>query len=350
MKKVLSALSVALFAASMGGAPTAEACTRLVYLGPDNTVLTGRSMDFSIDIPANLWIFPRGMERHGQVGPNSITWQSKYGSVAASSWDIATPDGMNEKGLVANLLWLVASEYPEFDKQGDRPGLTISAWAQYALDNFATVAEAVDFFAEESFAIVSDFIPGTDKFTTVHLSLSDASGDSAIMEYIGGKLVIHHNRDYQVMTNDPPFEEQLAIKRYWQTVPGKAFLPGTGKAADRFVRASYYLDMIPQTSDAQIAAASVFSVVRNVSVPYGIGIPEEPHLSNTRWRVVADQRNLVYYFENVLTPNTVWVDFSKVDFSTGAEVKKLELDSGQIYAGETSADFIATAPFEFQGL
>lgn len=348
MKKILSTLAAAVLVAA--SAVPADACTRMVYLGPNDTVLTGRSMDFSIDIPANLWIFPRGMERNGEVGPNSITWRSKYGSVAASSWDIATPDGMNEKGLVANLLWLVASEYPEFDKAGDKPGLTISAWAQYALDNFATVAEAVEFFAQEPFAIVSDFIPGTDKFTTVHLSLSDASGDSAIFEYIGGKLEIHHSRDYQVMTNDPPFAEQLAIQQYWQSVPGQAFLPGTGKAADRFVRASYYLNMIPQTSDPQIAAASVFSVVRNVSVPYGIGSPEQPHLSNTRWRVVADQGNLIYYFENVLTPNTVWVDFSKVDFSEQAGVKKLALAGGEIYAGEASRYFTAAEPFQFQGL
>jgi penicillin V acylase-like amidase (Ntn superfamily) len=116
----------------------AEACTRVVYKGPNETVITGRTMDFSIEIPANLWIFPKGMERNGEVGQNSIEWTSKYGSVIASSWDIATPDGMNEKGLVANLLWLVQSEYPEYDRDGNRPGLAISAWAQYALDNFAT--------------------------------------------------------------------------------------------------------------------------------------------------------------------------------------------------------------------
>lgn len=350
MKKSLTLIAAAVLTAAVTFAPQSQACTRLVYLGPDNTVLTGRSMDFSIDIPANLWIFPRGLVRNGEVGANSIQWTSKYGSVAASSWDISTPDGMNEKGLVANMLWLVASEYPTFDPQGDQPGLTISAWGQYALDNFATVAEAVAFFSDVPFAIVSDFIPGTDKFTTVHLSLSDASGDSAIFEYIGGELEIHHSRDYQVMTNDPPFAQQLAIKSYWDTVPGQAFLPGTGKAADRFVRASYYLNMIPQTSDARIAAASVFSVVRNVSVPYGIGSPDQPHLSNTRWRVVADQSNLVYYFENVLTPNVVWVDFANVDFSSGADVKKLELDREQIYAGESSSYFVAAEPFQFQGL
>ena len=36
-------------------------------------------------------------------GPLSVKWTSRYGSVIASAWDIATADGMNEKGLVANV-------------------------------------------------------------------------------------------------------------------------------------------------------------------------------------------------------------------------------------------------------
>lgn len=307
MKKMANCILVAtvsLFAL----ADTSRACTRIVYLGPDQTVITGRTMDFSIDIPANLWIFPRGMERSGQVGPNSLRWVSRYGSIAASSWDIATPDGMNEKGLVANLLWLVQSEYPSFDKDGGEKGLTIAAWAQYVLDNFATVKDAVESLRKEEFVVVTDFIPGTDKFTTVHLSISDASGDSAILEYVKGKLVIHHDSSYQVMTNDPLFEEQLAVKGYWDNIPGTVFLPGSNRAADRFVRASYYINKVPQTSDPRLSVASVFSVIRNVSVPYGISTEGQPHISSTRWRVVADQKHLVYYFENVLTPNVLWVN------------------------------------------
>lgn len=326
------------------------ACTRVVYKGPEQTVITGRTMDFSIDIPANLWLFPRGMERGGQVGPNSIKWTSRYGSVVASSWDIASPDGMNEKGLVANMLWLVKSQYPPFEKDGREKGLTIAAWAQYALDNFATVVEAVDAFREEKFVVVTDFIPGTDKFTTVHLSLSDPRGDSAILEYVNGKLVIHHDPAHQVMTNDPVFEQQLAIKGYWEQIPGTIFLPGSNKAADRFVRASYYINAIPQTSDPRIAVASVFSVVRNVSVPYGLSLGDQPHISNTRWRVVADQKRLVYFFENVLTPNVLWVDLRKVDFGAKSPVRKLSLDQGQVYAGEASTFFEKAEPFEFQGL
>jgi choloylglycine hydrolase len=307
-------------------------------------------MDFSTEIPANLWIFPRGMKRNGEVGPNSLEWTSKYGSLAASSWDIATADGMNEKGLVANMLWLVESEYPVFNKNGNRKGMAISLWAQYMLDQFATVAEAVDAMRSASFDIVSDFIPGTDKFTTVHLSLSDAAGDNAIFEYIKGKLVIHHNLSYTVMTNDPPYEQQLAIAKYWENVPGKVFLPGAVTPSDRFVRASFFLKSIPQTDNTRIAVASVFSVIRNVSVPYGFAIEGFPNLSTTRWRVVADQKNLVYYFETALTPNTFWVDVKKCDFSEKAAVRKLDLSNNRTYAGETSSSFAIAKPFTFIGL
>ena len=328
-----------------------EACTRVVYKGPNNTVLTARSMDFSIAIPSNLWLFPRGIERDGSTGANTVKWTSKYGSIATSSWDIAVSDGMNEKGLVANLLWLVSSQYPEFSLEGkSQKGLAVSLWAQYALDNFATVAEAVEQFRKEEFIVVTDFIPGTDKYTTVHLSLSDSNGDNAILEYINGKLVIHHDPSYTVMTNDPVFEEQLAINTYWKNIPGNIFLPGTNRAADRFVRASYYIKAIPQTDDIRVAVAGAFSVIRQCSVPYGISTEGFPNLSTTRWRTVSDQKNLVYYFEDALSPNAIWVDLKKVDFSNKGKIKKLALDQNQVYAGETSKSFVKTKPFVFQGV
>lgn len=264
MKKGNNILSLVLILCLViGYSIESMACTRVVYKGPNNTILTGRTMDFSIEIPANQWIFPRGMKRSGEVGKNSIEWVSKYGSLGVSTWDIAIADGMNEKGMVANLLWLVESNYPAFNKEGDKKGMAISLWAQYVLDNFATVAEAVEELSKESFAIVSDFIPGTDKFTTVHLSISDATGDNAILEYIKGKLVIHHDPSYTVMTNDPPYEQQLAIAKYWENISGKTFLPGSVTAADRFVRASFFINAIPQTDNTRVAVAGVFSVIRN---------------------------------------------------------------------------------------
>lgn len=327
-----------------------EACTRVVYQGPNETIITARSMDWKGDIPANLWLLPRGMERNGEVGTTSLKWKSKYGSVITSSWDIASSDGMNEKGLVGNMLWLVESEYPKFQKDKDKSGLAVSLWLQYVLDNFATVAEAVNELKKEEFVVVSSNIPGTSIFATVHLSISDKTGDNAIFEYVGGKLVIHHDKSYVTMTNSPVFSEQLAINAYWKGIPGTVMLPGTNRAADRFVRASYYIKAIPQSDNTRVVLPSVFSVIRNCSVPLGISSETEPNISSTRWRTVADHKNLVYYFDNVLNPNVVWVEFNKLDFSEKAKVKKLSLDKNENYAGESSMNFVVTKPFKFVGL
>ncbi len=329
----------------------AVACTRAVYLGDNGDVITARSMDWKVDVLTNLWIFPRGMQRSGQAGPNSLNWVSKYGSVIATGYEVSTTDGMNEKGLVANVLWLVESQYPKYD--ASKPGLAISIWAQYILDNFATVQEAVDTLAAEPFTIVTASVPGEERLATLHLSISDATGDSAIVEYIEGKQVIHHDRKYQVMTNSPIFDQQLALDSYWRQIGGTVFLPGTNRASDRFARASFYVNAIPKSEDPVIALASVFSVIRNVSVPFGLTTPVEPNISSTRWRTVADHKRLLYFFDSALTPNTFWVDLKQVDFSheTG-KVLKLDLGPNQrnVFSGNAVKDFKASEPFHFLGL
>lgn len=347
---LLLALAATLLS-SLAATPPADACTRLVYLGAHDDVITARSMDWKTDVATNLWIFPRGMARNGQAGPNSVTWTSKYGSVIASGYEVSTTDGMNEAGLVANVLWLVESEYPAYDGRG--PGLSIAAWAQYVLDNYGTVKEAVEALRAQPFTVVTDKVPGEDRLATLHLSMSDASGDSAIIEYIGGKQVIHHGRDYQVMTNSPVFDQQLALNTYWKQIGGTVMLPGTNRAADRFARASFYVNAIPKSEDPVKALASVFSVIRNASVPFGINTPEEPNISSTRWRTVADHKRKLYFFESALTPNTFWVDLKDIDFSkeTG-KVLRLDLgpDQRNVFAGNTVKDFRPAEPFAFQGL
>jgi len=89
----------------------------------------------------NLWALPRGIKRSGLAGKNSLHWISKYGSVAAVVYGFASADGMNEKGLDANVLWLAEADFGSRDDK--LPGLSLSLWAQYYLDNFATVAEAI---------------------------------------------------------------------------------------------------------------------------------------------------------------------------------------------------------------
>ena len=310
------ALQKVLFAAGlMVAAEMASACTRVIYQG-ENEVMTARSMDWKSDVGTNLWILPNNVKRTGLAGSKSIQWTSKYGSVVATGYDISTTDGLNEKGLMANLLWLVESEYPVVQKNTK----------------------------------ATDQVPGEKRLATLHLSLSDATGDSAIIEYINGKQVIHHSRKYQVMTNSPIFDQQLALNSYWQQIGGTVMLPGTNRAADRFARASFYTNAIPKNANQKHSLASVFSVIRNVSVPFGLNTAEEPNISSTRWRTVVDHKRGLYFFESAVSPNVFWVDLKDINFNDG-QAKKLELgaDQAQVYAGKANASFKAMKPFEFLG-
>ena len=326
------------------GYSDAYACTRAVYLGLDSLVVTGRTMDWKEDPESNLYVFPRGMQKRGGITENTIKWTSKYGSVITAGYDIGTCDGMNEKGLCANLLFLTESSY--FRPDDNRPVMGIAIWTQYVLDNFATVDEAVAELSKDIFRIDAPDLPNGAK-STLHLSISDATGNSAILEYLNGDLVIHKGRNCQVMTNSPTYDKQMTLTDYWKQIGGLVMLPGTNRASDRFVRASFYINVVPKTSGFHEAVAGVFSVMRNVSVPLGISTPDQPNIASTRWRTVADQKDKVYYFESTMSPNVFWVDLKSLDFKPGAPVKKLTLTNGEIYAGNTAKSFKDSKPFTF---
>ncbi|MBN3215717.1 linear amide C-N hydrolase [Pectobacterium polaris] len=369
LKSTVCALSLA--ALTLGSA-VSLACTRFVYKDPNNLdyPITARSMDWADDTETNLWIFPRELKRSGAAGQHSLEWTSKYGSVIASAFDsnvnmASTTDGVNEKGLAANVLWLAESKYPKTAPTAQKPGLSVAAWAQYVLDNFATVDEAVKALQAEKFILVTKELPHQDRKATLHLSLSDSSGDSAIIEYIDGKQVIHHDKKYQVMTNSPTFDQQLALNAYWDQIGGNVMLPGTNRAADRFVRASFYVKnvapnkLIPGVAEKskiekdKADLATAFSIIRNVSVPYGYSLPNMPNIASTRWRTVVDHQSLQYFFESAVSPNIFWVDLKDIDFAPrGGKAAKLDLGPNQstIYSGQASKHFKPADPFPFAGL
>ncbi len=338
-----AAIVVALLACPLAATP-ATACTRCMRVFADGAVVVGRSMDWVEDPGSEIWLFPRGMKRHGNAGPGSFEWTSVHGSVGVSFYGVATACGMNEKGLVANLLYLAESTYGT--PVAGRPNLSIGGWAQYVLDSYATVAEAVAALEKEPFRIIAPVLPNGDPGVG-HLAISDPSGDSAILEYIDGRLTIHHGRDYTVMTNSPPYDEQLALNAYWKEIGGDVMLPGTIRASDRFVRASFYINAIPKDVTGEKAIASVFSVIRNASAPLGISTPGEPNVASTIWRTVHDQKNRVLYYDSATSPTVFWVPLEKCDFTAGAPAKRLPLKRGETYSGDASAAFRPAEPFTF---
>ncbi len=343
MKRLAAA---ALLSASVLAPALSEACSRAVYFGKDGQTVTGRTMDWFIsDMDTNLWVYPRGLERNSNTKA-PFSWTSKYGSVVTTIYEGAAADGMNEKGLVANLLYLPESKYEPARPDDKRPTLPNSAWVQYVLDNYATTAEAVEGLRKQDFRLVPIKAP-TGEDGTVHMSVSDASGDSAIFEYIDGKLTIHHGRQYQVMTNSPPYDQQLSLANYWKEIGGSTMLPGTNRAADRFARLSYYVNEAKQSADPREAVATVFSLMRNVSVPIGIKIPGRPNIADTLWLTVADQKNKVYYYQSTNSPSIVWADFRKIDFSEGSGARRLQLDGNPDVGGNQTANFKPATLFKF---
>lgn len=318
-----------------------EACSRFMYASSEKNVVIGRSMDWLEDIKTDLWAFPAGMSRIGGSDKSAVKWTSKYGSVIASGYNLGATDGINTQGLDANLLYLADADYGKLSP--GQKSLSVLNWAQYVLDNYASVEEAVREFGKNQFHIEAELLPN-GSYPGIHLSISDPTGDNAIFEYVEGELVVYHNKSYTVMTNEPTFDKQLVLNEYWQGLKG-CFLPGTTEPSDRFVRASYFLTQAPASADEQQAIAIVFSIIRNVSQPIMKDNSDRPNQAPTIWRSVADVKRRVYYFENTNRPNVFWVNLAKLDLNAGMPAKKLPLSNGEVYAGEVSSHFITSKPF-----
>ena len=328
-------------------------CSVIKWSDNGVAVVVGRSMDFLRDLENNLWLFPRGMDREGLAGRNSLAWTSKYGSVITAGFDICSVDGMNENGLGGHMLWLAETDYGKRDES--IPGLSLSLWLQYFLDNFASVNEAVDFVQNHPFQVLPLKVPGvsgTHSVAEVHLLIEDFSGDGAVMEYRdGGKLTIYHDKQYNVMTNSPTFDKQLENLKQYKGFGGDKYLPGSTDAADRFVRGAYYQKSLPEkATNTREAVAGILGVVRNVSEPFvdrSFIDPLKPNISPTLWRTVCDLTNKVYYYESTTSPNLIWVRFDELDFSQGAPVKKIDLVKEPDRVGNVSSEFKNAGPFEW---
>ncbi|OFB37866.1 choloylglycine hydrolase [Mycolicibacterium sp. (ex Dasyatis americana)] len=326
-------------------------CTRVIWPEAGDAVLVGRNMDFHKDLMTNLWKQPRGVQRDDAVS-GKLTWTSKYGSVIAAAFDITSVDGMNEAGLAGHILWLAESTYGEPDASRTQLGQAI--WLQYFLDNFATVAEAVAWIAETDVQVVQMDDPTGGVRPGLHLALDDATGDSAIIEYVDGHPRVYHSKDYRVMTNSPTFDQQLELVKSFTGLGGDQPLPGSTLASDRFARASYYAGRLPKPAGQVQAIAGMFSVIRNAAQPFRIPDPGKPDASQTIWQVVLDLTNKRYVYESTTRPNIVWVDLADLDFSEGSPQLKLDL-IGELavqggIAGNVADKFADKGPMTFLSL
>lgn len=342
-RRIVTAALIGLFSTS-----SALPCTRVLWASPDNQVFVGRTQDWTEKAGSAFRVYPRGVARAGAVAENPHKWTSKYGSLVLAAYDIGTHEGVNEMGLSGQLLYL-AVENGFGTRDSKREAIGVMQWVQYYLDNYATVAEAVE--ANKNWAFQIEPMVLSNGFPTeVHVSLSDKTGDSAVIEYVGGKARIYHDRRFTVMTNEPTYDKQIENLKQYRTFGGDKPLPGDRTPSDRFVRAAYYASGLQKPSDPGEGAAFMFSVIRNVSVPFGLGDPNRPNIASTIFRTVQDLTGKRYYFESTYAPNVVWVDYSKMDFAAGSpELEfKVEKNIFEVH-GDVTARLQKAEPFVFGG-
>lgn len=288
----------------------ADACSRILWEAGGQAVMVARTWDLFMDEKPRLLYLPRGMARRGGAPEGTEAhWASKFASLGLSAFDAGTSDGMNEAGLSVHLLYLDGSEYEPADS---RPAISNLVWARYVLDDYATVSEALE--GLKKVRVASKMAAGHE--WPIYLVLEDGSGDSGVVEFVKGRMVVHHGKEFAVTTNEPPLDEHLANLKRYKLFGGSLQMPGDIDPSSRFVRAASYLKALPKPADYREAVGYLLGVARNVSVPFGAVNTSSTAAADTwptRWATVSDLSHKRYFVLPTQSPNLFWVDLGKFD-------------------------------------
>eukprot|EP00931_Biecheleriopsis_adriatica_P032159 TRINITY_DN18793_c0_g1_i1.p1 TRINITY_DN18793_c0_g1~~TRINITY_DN18793_c0_g1_i1.p1 ORF type:complete len:318 (+),score=34.64 TRINITY_DN18793_c0_g1_i1:166-1119(+) len=254
-------------------------------------------------------------------------------------------------GLAAHILYLETTQYPPLVKKPI--GVSYMRWARYMVDNFATVSEAVAGMEDVRMVgvkMVNDAFPD-GAVMGLHIALEDASGDSAIIEFMDGEMQVYHGRsqNYSVLTNDPALPTQLQNLKHYAPWGGKARLPGDVTSMDRFVRMTYFLNYVPQSHDSTKMAGYLRSIIMESAVPQGAPDHESSgYAVSPTWYVsITDFKEMIYYWSWTLNPNVIWVDLNALKmeghFDIGKPYALLNPRDGAL-AGDVGKLFSSRAP------
>lgn len=188
------------------------ACTSFAALAPDANAVFGRNFDWQHRSSLLLFTYPPegyasvsmvDLYYLGLEGLQEIPWARRINLLGAP---YATIDGMNECGVA-----IAQNAVPRRDtpKDPNRPTLLNSQIARLVLDHAKDVDEAIALIRQYNIEFAD---------TPVHFHIADASGNSAVVEYVdGGISVVRDGKSWQVSTNYLFSEEQQPNCRRYNT-------------------------------------------------------------------------------------------------------------------------------------
>lgn len=293
----------------------ADACTTFCVRGGDGLVF-GRNYDYLFG-DGMVLVNPRGVEKMALMERNPARWTSRYGSVTFNQFGRDSPaGGLNERGLVVEVMELPEAKYPAIDS---RPQLRALEWIQYLLDNHASVEEAV---AGAKRVRIGTLAP-------VHVLLADRSGDAAAIEFLGGRMVVRRGDTLpdRVLANSP-YEDS---RDYAADHPRAAVpLPrGTVGSLERYARAARAVKPLEGRAAADVVEES-FRILDEVAQP-----------GHTQWQVVYDLSHATVHFRTAANRERRSVSLAALDFGCRTGGRMLDVDAGH---GDVTAAFLPYAP------
>jgi penicillin V acylase-like amidase (Ntn superfamily) len=287
------------------------ACTTFC-LKNNGEVLFGKNYDWMVGAGL-VFVNKRGVTKisTSEKTTNPAKWVSKYGSVTFNQYGRENPSGgMNEAGLVIELMWLDDTQYPKAD---ERPTVGTLEWIQYQLDSSANVAEVI---ANAEKVRISSQVK-------LHYLVNDQAGNTTTIEFLDGNLVAHRGENLPVatLTNDT-YAKSL---KYSKTTAVEG-ARGTG-SLNRFVRAAQKtseFDKRPVSESEAIGYA--FEILQNVAQE-----------RSTQWSIVYDQKRAKIHFRTLQTPQIKTIDTKAFDYSCGTNVKIFDMNANE--AGNVTAKF-----------
>ena len=273
------------------------ACTTFC-LKNKSEVLFGKNYDWMIG-DGLIFVNKRGVSKISSEDGNPAKWVSKYGSVTFNQYGWESPSGgMNEAGLVIELMWLDDTQYPNGD---ERPEVDVLEWIQYNLDTASTTDEVIR--NADAVRIVSA--------VKLHYLVNDKHGNSAAIEYLDGKLVAHSGTGLLVAS--------LANDTYARSLEYVRERSGglTESSLDRFSRAAARTQKFQKKPLAEKEAIDyAFDALANVA-----------QKNSTQWSIVYDQKRGRVYFRTRTQPELKSIDTTAFDYSCTTVVKILDINT-----------------------
>lgn len=320
----------------LSAATMASACSEIFLDG--KYPVSARTFDFMFGEGEAL-LTPRGYTRsthYANPGETPLKWTSKYGSITFSadmpmhdgSIVMTGVDGINEAGLKVGTYYLPESVMPEGE---GGTVMCVTSLIEYALDNFATIDEFIADLESDRYRVIS--LPTTAVELMLHMFVHDATGKSAMIEFIDGKLQVTRNPEVPVLTNTP-YRQTLVDLTAFEEFGGDKVIPGGQEPMDRFVRGAYYAKHMPAPETREDAIATATAGILNLTIP-----PVFEH-GCTYWHIITDMTTKTVYFQTLNNRKQSWVKLDSIDFSEGTPLKTLNFRRTDL-SGDVSGAFTA---------